>query len=250
MTIVKHWLLIRGLVREQRHWYEFPEIFSHHFPDTQLSMLDLPGVGTEHQRSAPLNIGAYVEDFRRRWLGMRDDAAWGLLTISLGSMIGLRWSADYPDDFKRHVVINTSAMNLGLPWQRFRPSVLPGLARSAFAGDSIQREELILQATSRRPCKAGIAERSASFARDAPVKRGAALRQLLAASLFCVPKNIPVPTFVLCSTLDPMVNVICSRKLAAMQRWPIAEHPWAGHDLPLDDPQWVCEKMQYWLSDA
>jgi hypothetical protein len=28
--------------------------------------------------------------------------------------------------------------------------------------------------------------------------------------------------------------------------WPIERHPWAGHDLPWDDPQWVISQIDTW----
>jgi hypothetical protein len=30
----------------------------------------------------------------------------------------------------------------------------------------------------------------------------------------------------------------------------MALHPWAGHDLPLDDPQWVLEQVLGFLTES
>ena len=40
---------------------------------------------------------------------------------------------------------------------------------------------------------------------------------------------------------DRLVNPHCSVRLATAWGVPHARHPWAGHDLPHDDPQWLCE---------
>jgi pimeloyl-ACP methyl ester carboxylesterase len=57
-----------------------------------------------------------------------------------------------------------------------------------------------------------------------------------------------VPTLLLASQTDHLVNVICSTTLA--QRWQCALHlhPSAGHDLPLDDGDWVITHIHRWLA--
>jgi pimeloyl-ACP methyl ester carboxylesterase len=80
-----------------------------------------------------------------------------------------------------------------------------------------------------------------------PVSAANALRQLLAAALYRVRKNPPgVPLLLLASEQDGLVDVRCS--LAVAQRWgcPLRLHPWAGHDLPLDDPDWVIAQVASW----
>jgi hypothetical protein len=44
------------------------------------------------------------------------------------------------------------------------------------------------------------------------------------------------------------VNPVCSAKLAAVWSAPHHEHPWAGHDLPHDDPAWTAEQIRAWLA--
>ena len=77
-----------------------------------------------------------------------------------------------------------------------------------------------------------------------PVTPLNALRQLWAASRFTAPAQAPaMPTLLLASTHDSLVSVQCSRTVAQHWHWPLAEHPSAGHDLPLDDADWVLEHM-------
>jgi len=56
------------------------------------------------------------------------------------------------------------------------------------------------------------------------------------------------PTLLLASAGDQLVSLKCSQALAAAWQCPIQTHPWAGHDLPLDDPPWVIARVQAWLS--
>jgi hypothetical protein len=42
---------------------------------------------------------------------------------------------------------------------------------------------------------------------------------------------------------------ISSGQLAAAWGAPHREHPWAGHDLPHDDPAWTAEQVRAWLEE-
>ncbi len=78
------WLLLRGLVREARHWGSFPETMAGALGH-RIHTLDLQGVGTEHRRRAPLSIPEYAADLRERWLALQSDGPWGLVATSLGA---------------------------------------------------------------------------------------------------------------------------------------------------------------------
>ena len=56
------------------------------------------------------------------------------------------------------------------------------------------------------------------------------------------------PTLVLSSAGDRLVNPLCSTRLAAAWQTAHAQHPWAGHDLPHDDGEWVCRQLGSWIS--
>ena len=86
------------------------------------------------------------------------------------------------------------------------------------------------------------------YAFDCPVTRTNILRQLRAAITYRAAQIAPrVPVLLLGGQQDQLVNVECS--LALAQHWgcPIRLHPTAGHDLPLDDPAWVAQKVREWL---
>jgi hypothetical protein len=67
-----HWLFVRGLSREARHWLPFPELFERDVAGARVHLLDLPGAGSEWRRRAPLSVGGAMRDLRRRWLRLRD----------------------------------------------------------------------------------------------------------------------------------------------------------------------------------
>jgi pimeloyl-ACP methyl ester carboxylesterase len=55
-----------------------------------------------------------------------------------------------------------------------------------------------------------------------------------------------VRCLVLCGRNDLLVNPRCSQRLARHLGATMVEHPSAGHDLPLDDPAWLLEKITKW----
>ncbi len=255
------WLFLRGLSREARHWLPFPEHFERDVPGARVHVLDLPGAGTEWRRRTPVSVEAMMRDVRRRWLAVRDlhaarDAAtpgargtpWALLGISLGGMLALQWLADFPGDFERAVVINTSAGDLSPPWRRMRLGVLPGITRALRSSDPVAREREVLRATTRLfDGHDALAARWAEYHRTRPMTRANVLRQLAAASVFRSPDRIRVPLLVLAASADPLARAECGERIAAKYRAPFERHPTAGHDLPLDDPAWVTGRVARWI---
>jgi pimeloyl-ACP methyl ester carboxylesterase len=238
------WLLLRGLVREKRHWGAFPAELEAQNGVTTLC-LDLPGTGTECTRPSPKTIAAIVDDIRERFLAVRgDQGPWGIFAVSLGGMVALDWAARYPDDFTRCVVSNTSAADVSSPLDRFRPSAWPTIARAG-AASAATRERRILDLTSNHLAdRAGLADQHARYAVEQPIGWATFARQILAASRSRLPAAIPVPVTVLVSDGDRLVDPTCSRRIAERLGAPLRVHPDGGHDLPLDAPAWVIEQLR------
>ena len=79
-----HWLLLRGLVRERRHWGDFPAELAAH-TGAEVLALDLPGVGTERDRPSPTRIPEIVDDLRARFAPVRGAGPWAIFAPSLDS---------------------------------------------------------------------------------------------------------------------------------------------------------------------
>ncbi len=232
------WLLLRGLAREQRHWGEFRQALEGQ--GAQVLCLDLPGAGTERGRKSPASIPAIAEDVRRRWLALRGEERWGVCAISLGGMVAMQWCAAHPEDFGAVVLVNTSAGNLSPPWQRMRWTAVPQVLRALVSRDPAAREERILRITTRM--RGGLAAVAREWAALPSMDRGNVLRQLAAAIRFRAPAPLRPPTLVVSAAQDPLTHPQCARVLAQHLRAELSVHPQAGHDLPLDDPQWVVEQ--------
>jgi alpha-beta hydrolase superfamily lysophospholipase len=236
-----NWLLLRGLVRERRHWLDLPDRLAARTGATVLT-LDLPGVGTEHRRESPTSIDGIVDDLRARFLTARTEGPWSIFAMSLGGMIALRWVERHPEDFARAVVANTSASDLAGPLQRFRPAAVSTVLRALPSG-AVERQRLILQLTANTEAGQSHFAHFASFTDDAPVKLAVLFRQLFAASRARSPAALQVPLKVLASEGDRLCDPVNSRRLAARLGAPLVVHPTAGHDVALDAPDWVVEQL-------
>lgn len=255
-----HWLLLRGLVREKRHWGNLPGLFEKTVPGAKTHMLDLPGIGTEIARITPPTVDGIMEDLRARWLPLRDrisdgNGEWGVFGVSLGAMVALSWAARHPQDFNRMVLINTSARNLSRATERFKLTNLKHFPLLFVRQDRYAREKTILSLTTSSYAGAPekldtVARRQSDFAPVTTKFRQTGLRQLGAASMFrldeSLRKNHP-PCLALVSEKDTLVNPVCTVRLAEFLGAPLRRHPWANHDLPQDDAPWVVERIREWV---
>jgi pimeloyl-ACP methyl ester carboxylesterase len=178
------------------------------------------------------------------------DAPSWLLGMSLGGMIAQEWLRAFPQQVAGAVLVNTSAGGLAPPWRRVRPAAVWQIAAAMATTDPLARERRIHALTSNHPERADeVVPAWAALAQRHPVRRASVLRQLLAATRFRPAIAPPSsPTLVLTSQRDRLVHPDCSRALAARLHATLHEHSTAGHDLPLDDPDWVVDRIRGWLA--
>lgn len=244
-----NWLLLRGLMREQRHWEGFTARLQRCFPDARVMLADLPGFGLEYHLSSPSRIPDITDWLRERWQAERSKGPLRLLTLSLGGMVAIDWASRYPAELHSVVLINSSLAGISPCYHRLRPQVYwPLLKWCLWQRDPLLQEAAILQLTSRRFADdVSILTRWVSYAREYPPARRNTLRQLLAALRYRSPSTRPqVPMLVLNSLADQLVNPRCSQAIAEHWQLPLRRHPDAGHDLPLDAPNWVCKQIRAW----
>lgn len=254
MSDKRSWILLRGLVREQRHWGEFPGIFQQHFPSDNIILYDFPGNGQRNKEKSASCIIDMVEDVRAYISGHRLHHPVYIIALSLGGMVAVEWINRYPDECAGAVLISTSLRGLNPFYQRLLPSNYPIIFKSLiFHEDIFQKERRILNLVSnivaRDPAKSeAVIRHWVSYAEQNPVSASNGLRQLIAAIRFHVPKLPPaIPIMLLNSQADHMVSPECSFVLAKYWQLPIETNKTAGHDIPLDDAEWVCEKIAKWL---
>jgi len=240
-------LLLRGLIRDQRAWGDFPNRFLAHAPRMKLHFLDLPGVGTENQRPSPSSITAIRIEIAQRFhsliaQGKFPQGPWMLMGISLGGMVALDWADAEPNLFENLILVNTSAADIARMNERFRLRYVPRMLISVLLNRPALSERLILGIVSNRPVK------HPNGWTDRPVSRTTFIRQLLSAARYRLPEKRPRPKTVLISSAgDRLVSPSCSVRLAERFGAPRLTHPWAGHDIPIDDPEWLAREITEWI---
>jgi len=241
------WVLLRGLGREARHWFDFPQQLSATL-GVPVHCIDLPGIGARDDTVVPCTIDAMAHDLANTVEAQALQRPLGVCGISLGGMVAMSLAGTLPVSVSHLVMINASS-RLSQPFDRLLPSALGVLLRAARISDDVEREQLIHSlVTNGEPEQVlAWAERAAQLPRRGGPQLGQAVRQLVAALQFKA-RRVPQPTLVLSAQGDRMVAPGCSRRLANHLGAAHESHPTAGHDLPLEDPQWVIERMKRWLA--
>jgi len=241
------WILLRGLVRESGHWGGFIKKLKARDPHALVLPLDWPGLGVFHEQDMPLDPLECV-DFLEQQLGLAlgDKAVrLSIIGLSLGGALALYWCQKQPHLFERVVVINGSLANLSAPWLRLRGLALARIIALLFEPSLKTREQKILLLTSAlcRENPKHIVDAWANLAAHHRVRFPTFLRQMILASRIRVTTPItPTPLF-LASRKDAVVNWRSSRAMSRFFSAPLVLHEHAGHDLPLDDPDWCLDHI-------
>lgn len=260
-----HWILLRGLAREARHWDEFPEKLKAKLAGqndiARIDSLDMPGSGRYSEMKSPITIGEMTEFAREKFTEIRrrqrergetPSERTRLVAVSMGGMIAADWMDRWPDDFKEAVLINTSFHGFSPFYDRLRPSAMKHLLSTLRPLTHFDREmksmELVTNNLSLEAKKV-IAEKWASYALERPFTLENFTRQLFASARYRAPVQKPtVPMLVVYSQNDRMVSADCSKEIIRRWKTDFEVHPTAGHDLTLDDADWVIEKILAWQS--
>lgn len=241
----RNWIFLRGLCRGVGHWGDFVDLFKARYPQDAVELLDLPGNGYRHLEDSPLEIDAYVESIRQNSQFLQEGRTVSILALSLGGMIAIAWSHRYPDEVDRVVILSSSAAGLSQPWERFQVTNIPILGKIISSSDSENFERSVLRMISNNHERAeAVLPVLTQHSADYPVRYLNFARQLWAASRFQVPESARAQILILGSWGDRMVSPQCSLALARHFGVEARMHPWAGHDIPIDDPDWILKQLE------
>ncbi len=250
---MRQWILLRGLTRESAHWGSFLKDFGGALPHDSVLALDLPGNGEFLHQPSPPSVPWMVQACRAALAEKGIAPPYHLLAMSLGAMVATEWARAASEEVAGCVLINTSFRPFNPFYRRLRPRNYVALLRLALWGMPPQQaEQAVLRLTSNgAPHRQPVVPHWVAIRRQRPVSAANALRQLLAAARYRAPEVAPLRhLLLLASQRDGLVHGQCSQAIASAWRVPVAFHPWAGHDLPLDDPRWVIERVLDWLGDG
>jgi len=246
----QHWILLRGLARESRHWGDFVPLLQSAFPEARITLLDLPGTGCFYQQTSPSSIKAITDSIRRHALdnGLLQQPV-TILALSLGAMVAWEWMRRYPEDICGAVLMNTSFADVSpfyqrLRWQSYRSFIALAMTRNLH-----KRESGILQLTSnRRTQRKQITNAWEKIQTERPINLKNSVRQIIAAASYR-PGDIKPrqPVLLLNGLGDRLVAPACSESIHKKWQLELRRHLWAGHDLTLDDGAWVVSQLKDWL---
>ncbi len=243
------WVLVRGLIRSRFHWGAFPDQLLSQLQQQQLTpsallLPELAGNGERFRDKTPFSIHNMMLDIRQQVQKLSPDNTRPrvLIAISMGAMIASEWARCYPQEVVRLHLINTSFSNFSTPWQRMKIRPLLGFLRSLRSPDKL--EAAILRWTLNMKNSESLLPLWCDYAAAHPLSLRNGLAQLLAASHFHGPAQAPLPdAFFYNSLADRLVDAACTRRIAERWQKNLLSHPKAGHDLPMDDPDWLIQQI-------
>lgn len=245
----QRWIFLRGLTRGNIHWGDFPQIFSESLSKPQAEYLEIPGNGNCHNEITPLSPEMLIEKLRKKSQFCSNNQTYHLCGISLGGMIALKWAEMYPKEVLSVTTINSSLSQGSFFFQRLRPQNYASILYHLFFSQPYVQEKIILQITSNRSVNSHrYIEDFSDFAKKHPVSKTNFFRQLLLASNIQI-STAQAPLTVISSKNDRLVNSNCSQDIASLFSAKEFIHPTAGHDLPLDEPEWLSEILMKSISD-
>lgn len=248
MPNTRRWILLRGLARGTGHWGSFAQKIQEKFPNDEFEFLNLPGNGERFQEESPSEISGFVKDLRASSQFVQEGKSFNILAVSLGAMVAVEWMNEYPHEVLKATLVCTSASDFSPFYDRFRVrNYLPILRLIAETNLRInpanwERDILNIVANShdRREAEIGT---MIEYTKQNPMQIKNILRQLRAAARYKFPKEAPGDIKIIGSYGDRLVSPRCSLKIAENWKLKATMHPWAGHDIAVDDPQWLLEHL-------
>lgn len=246
----KLWVFLRGLGRDKRHWTPFFNVFKQQMNPENIISIDLPGNGDYYKTNSPTKAQDYLNHVRERLdeykaqKNLPADTPVNLVAISFGGMIAMQWLKQCPKELQSVYLINTSMKPWSKMTERLRiaawPKVISGLFLSP-AKREISVRKLTTQYYKRDD---ELLAQWQEWAVQKPVTAINILKQIYTASRFKAPE-LPKSTIekitIIVSAQDELVHPDCSLQIAKRLGADIITHPRAGHDLPLDEPEWLCK---------
>ncbi len=240
----KHFVLLRGLLREARHWGKFIKELQEQFPDADIFTLDIPGNGQLHHAVSPKTI-ACMTDALRQQVPTRSHLK--LVALSMGGMIAIDWMIRYPEEIDIAVLINTSVRPISPFYYRLRWTSYLKIIKM-ISHSAPQRERDILALTSNKHHHdSRLVSDWQQWQKACPVSTHSAINQLWAAAKFSIKVKPEQPILIITSQTDRLVDHRCGMNLAKAWQTDHVTHKTSGHDLPLDEPVWLAKTIRKWL---
>ena len=242
-------ILLRGLGRDARHWGLFPEDLEKALPGFKVHAIDLPGTGEYYDINSPLSVNKIAQFLHKESLKKNYIAEnTFILGLSLGGMVASQWALNEPESIKKVVLVNSSFSNFSMFYHRLNPAVYWDFVKMSWMSPE-EREVCVLKIVSANEEQyKNVAERWKHLWKEKPFKVSTVVRQLIAASLFSLRKLPKQEVLFLASRNDRLVSSRCYDDIANKTHWSVEFNNHAGHEMPMDTPEWVVQKAASFLS--
>jgi pimeloyl-ACP methyl ester carboxylesterase len=243
-------LLLRGLSRQQAHWGTFPKqlasAFSKQGIQADFFFEDLPGFGERFQQKSPASIEGIADILAQRLEQIPGKLQ--LIGISMGGMLALELAKRYPHKCQSLAMINSSVKPAASFYQRLQPRAYPAFLKAWFYPFRQASEQQILNiSTEKYQNDPALLDTWLYYRQSQPPSRVAAFKQILAAARYQAPSVKPLKhVLLIASRHDKIASYRCTQQLADYWGLTPLIHPDAGHDLPLDAPEWLVEQLVSW----
>lgn len=244
---MKEWVLIRGMMSEPYHWWDFLPQLQEAFPQHKFHLPHVYGTGPTGRALTSQSVHKNLA-YLRQQIHASTNQPRVLLGFSLGGMLALEWAYQHPEEVDAVVLINCS-LNKSRFYHRMTPFAFGHIFKMSRQKDSLRRDEMSLEMTTNLPPERirELAPHWRQRSEDFPVSPLNFFTQLGLATRFPLRAQPPsAPVLILSSGKDRVVHPQCSKDIATAWQLPLHVHEEAGHDLTLNDPQWVVDKLKNW----
>ena len=236
------WVLLRGLMRDKRHWYGFDE-------QLRLSGIDVitpdaSGNGELANCASPLSVGNYCQDI---WTQidetLKSNPTYApqlvIIGVSMGGMIALEMARQRHQQVKHVVLINSSAGNLSPWYQRLqlKPLFDAFWHRHKRKGLSVLEASTLNYTTVTKGHDETVISDWGEMRKQSHTSVLNGLRQIFAAARYQCSWLSHCPVSVIVANQDKLANPKCSAALATFYHTNLLEVEQCGHDATLDRPE-------------
>lgn len=242
--------LIRGMMRDSRHWGEFPLFLSKNIQGLEVKFIDLPGSGIYCDQKSPTRISNIV-DFLRIRTGIDNSNTNILLASSLGGVVAMDWINRFHKDFEAMIMLSSSFKGICPFNERVRPSIWKEVIQLIFALKVEKRESILIKINANyNSFQQQHLEEWISFQQKNKMTRINILRQSMAGLRYHVKikPQLNIPILMIGSKSDRLVCERCIEKSSLFFGADLIWHEKAGHSITLDDPEWTAIQIQNWLN--
>lgn len=235
------------MMSEPFHWWDFLPQLKDAFPEHQFHLPHIQGTGPSGLSRTPQNVATNLK-YLRQQIPSAENHGKILLGFSLGGMLALEWAYRHPEEVEAVVLINCS-LNKSRFYHRMTPFAFRHIFKMSRQKCSLRRDEMSLEMTTNLSAERirELAPHWRARSEEFPVSPLNFFTQLGLATRFPLrPAPPAAPVLILSSGKDRVVHPQCSKDIAETWQVPLHIHPEAGHDLTLNDPQWVVHKLKSW----